>query len=174
MDYVEEENIAAIIMSIDYEKAFDFLEWDFIHRTLKYFKFGEALLRWIQILYKDISSCVINNGWTTKPVTPSRGVRQGCPLSPYLFIMCAEIFAIEIRANHNIRGIRIGDETHKIIQFADDTALTLMYEEQTLENICQLLSSFAIKSGLSINMEKTIIMRIGSIKKLPRDNVATY
>lgn len=164
MDYVEKEDIAAIIMSIDYEKAFDFLEWDFIQKALTFFNFGEGFKKWIHILYHDINSCVINNGWTSGSIKPSRGVRQGCPMSPYLFIICAEMFAIEIRTNDSIKGIKIGEHTHKIIQFADDTALTLQYEQQNIKNVCKLLSKFSAVSGLNINLEKTAIMRIGSIK----------
>jgi len=176
MDYVEEEDISAIIMSIDYEKAFDSLEWDFIAKTLTFFNFGENLKKWVKMLYTDISSCVVNNGWTTKAFKPSRGVRQGCPMSPYLYILCAEIFAVAVRANADIKGIKIGTETHKIIQFADDTALTLKYEEHTLEETYILLREFALVSGLAINLDKTIIMRIGRIKNsgeilLPQNNV---
>ena len=174
MGQVEEEDIAAVIMSIDYEKAFDFLEWGFIAKTLKFFGFGEAFIKWISTLYKDASSCVLNNGWTTQFFKTSRGVRQGCPMSPYLFILCAEIFAIEVRKNKDIEGIKIGEETHKIIQFADDTALTLKYEQNTLQEICNTLSGFSQISGLSVNLEKTTIMRIGSIKysdcKIPLQN----
>jgi hypothetical protein len=140
------------------------LEWDFINKTLNFFNFGDEFKRWIKILYGDISSCVVNNGWTTETVKPTRGVRQGCPLSPYLFIICAEIFAIDIRANVNVKGIKIGEDEHKIIQFADDTVLVLKYEQQTLQTACELLRKFSIVSGLRINLEKTIIMRIGSIK----------
>ena len=115
-------------------------------------------------MYKDISSCLINNGSSSISFTPTRGVRQGCPMSPYLFIICAEIFAIEVRKNEGIEGIEIGEDTHKIIQFADDTGLTLKFEQQTLQNTCKLLGNFSMHSGLSINLEKTINRRIGSIK----------
>ncbi len=164
MDHVEEEELAAIIMSIDYEKAFDCLEWDFLEKALNYFNFGNGFRKWIRILYNDITSCVLNNGWTTKSFGPSRGVRQGCPISPYLFIICAEIFAIEIRANENIKGIQIGKDEHKIIQFADDTVLILKYQEGGLRETYKILGEFSHISGLRINLEKTIIMRIGTIK----------
>ncbi len=164
MDHVEEEDTAALIMSIDFQKAFDCLEWDFIERTLTFLNFGEVFKRWIKTLYTDISSCVLNNGWTTTFFKPSRGVRQGCPLSPYLFVICVEILAIATRENDKIKGIKIGDDTHKISQFADDTALILKYEEETLQETYKLLNEFASISGLGINLEKSVIMRIGSIK----------
>lgn len=61
MDYCEEHNISAAIMSIDYEKAFDLIEWKYI----EFFKFGTEFRKWITILYTNIESCVVNNGWFT-------------------------------------------------------------------------------------------------------------
>ena len=176
MDYADEEELEAVIMSVDYEKAFDCLEWDFLEKALEYFNFGNGFKKWIRTLYNNITSCVVNNGWTTASFNPSRGVRQGCPISPYLFIICAEIFAIEIRANENIKGIKMGEDVHKIIQFADDTALILKFEEGTLRHTYAILTEFSYISGLRINLEKTIIMRIGNIKHsleiiLPEQNV---
>lgn len=176
IDYAEEQEIPAILMSVDYEKAFDMLEWSFINKTLNFFDFGEDFKRWIRILYTDITSCVVNNGWTTKPIKPSRGVRQGCPLSPYLFVLCVEVFAIGLRENKDIKGIKIGTDEHKIIQFADDTVLTLTYELKTFKNVCEFFGKFSKVSGLKTNLEKTAVMRIGSLKHsldilLPHNNM---
>ena len=87
IDFIEKENMSGIILTIDYEKAFDKIEWNFILKTLKYFNFGNAFLNLVKLLYTDISSCCVNNRWSTQFFSLSRGVRQGCPLSPYLYIM---------------------------------------------------------------------------------------
>ena len=79
---------------IDFEKAFDSLEWSFIEKTLNNYNFGSSLVAWIRLFYTDISSCVQNNGWTSDFFSLSRGARQGCPLCPYLFILCAEVIEI--------------------------------------------------------------------------------
>ena len=68
---------------------------------------------------KNVSSCVMNNGFTTAPFMVSRGVRQGDPLSPYLFIIALETLAIKIRSDNSINGFRIGELT-KLSLFADD------------------------------------------------------
>ena len=85
------EQIPGLLLFVDFEKAFDSLEWSFIEKTLNYYKFGSSLVAWIRLFYTDISSCVQNNGWTPDFFSLSRGVRQGCPLFPYLFTLCAEV-----------------------------------------------------------------------------------
>ena len=85
ISYTEKVEIPGLLLFIDFEKAFDTLEWPFIEKTLKYFNFGGSLISWINLFYTDISSCIQNNGWSSDFFPLTRGVRQGCPLSPYLF-----------------------------------------------------------------------------------------
>ena len=73
MDFVDENNIPALLILVDFEKAFDHLEWSFIQNCLEFFNFGPSLQQWIKVLYTDIQSCVINNGWT-ESFFLSRGV----------------------------------------------------------------------------------------------------
>ena len=91
--------IKGIIMPIDFEKAFDSLNWDFLIYTLKSMGFGEIFQTYIKLLYTNISSTVINNGHCTKFFSIERGIRQGCLASANLFILCAELLAVCIRKN---------------------------------------------------------------------------
>ena len=84
-------NIPGILLQLDFRKAFDTIEWDFIQRTIALFNFGESIQRWISIFYVNTESAVLNNGFCTNYFRLSRGVRQGCPLSPCLFILAAEL-----------------------------------------------------------------------------------
>ena len=77
----------------------------------------------VKMLYKDIQSCTLNNGWISEWFEPTRGLKQGCPASPYLFLLIGELLAILIRKNDYIKGIKIGGVEKKISQFADDTSL---------------------------------------------------
>ena len=69
------------MLAIDFEKAFDSLNFIFFLRVLHAFNFGPSFTQWIRrVLYNNASSCVMNNGFTTGPLALSRGVRQGDPL----------------------------------------------------------------------------------------------
>ena len=103
------------------------------------------------------------DGTQTTSIKLSRGVQQGCPLSPYLFIICAEFLAEDIRQNNKIQGIKIGPKDFKIKQYADDTQI---FSHFTVNKIIKTFSKFSSVSGLKINYNKTEVMRIGSIKKL--------
>ena len=107
MDYTNLQNLPGILTSLDFRKAFDSIEWPFLMRTLDYFNFGWDIKRWVKIFYTNIESAVQNNGFVTNWFKPSKGVRQDCPLSPYLFILSAEVLSIKIRQDSNVRGIKI-------------------------------------------------------------------
>ena len=110
ISYTEQQNIPGLLLFVDFEKAFDSLEWPFIEKTLTYYNFGISVISWIKLFYTDISSSIQNNGWASEFFPLGRGVRQGCPLSPYLFVLCAEILGTAIRNHKQIKGIRILDE----------------------------------------------------------------
>ena len=104
---------------------------------------------------------MINNGLSSDNFRLDRGVRQGYPISPYLFVLAAEVLAISMSQNSNINGISIGKEETKLLQYADDTTAILADENSALAFL-SLLESFKDISGLKINCTKTEAMWIGS------------
>ena len=86
IDFAKYKDIPGILVAIDFEKAFDSLNFHFLLRVLHAFDFGPSFIQWIRVLYNNASSCVINNGFTTGPFSLSRGVRQGDPLSLPTFL----------------------------------------------------------------------------------------
>ena len=87
--------------------------------------FGTSIQKWVNTFYTNIESAALNNGFLTNWFRPSRGVRQGCPLSPYLFILSAEVMANKIRQDRQIKGIEILGNELRLSQYADDTNLFL-------------------------------------------------
>ena len=91
-------------------------------------------------------------------------MRQGCPLSPYLFIFCSEVLGNAIRRDEEIRGIKISGTECKLSQYANDTTMILDCSELSFSRTLYSLDIFADISGLKVNYEKTEALWIGSLK----------
>ena len=164
LSYTDTENIPGMLVLVDFYKAFDSIAWVFIEKVLDFLNFGPDIKKWIKVFYNDISSCVMVNGKYSEYFPIGRGVRQGDPLSPYLFLLCAEVLAQTIRENDRIKGIQLNNEEALLSQFADDTALYLDGSQESFETCIQTLELFASFSGLTINFQKTVIIWLGSKK----------
>ena len=112
------------------------------------FNFGESVQRWVGIFYMNIETAALNNGFATKWFKPWQGVRQGCPLSPYLFILGVEILYSKIRQNGTVKGNGV-----KTSQFADDTNL-FCADITSAENALIIISNFGCLSGLQLKVKK--------------------
>ena len=164
MSYAESNKLSGIFLFVDFEKAFDSLEWDFMHRTLKAFNFEPVIRKWVSILYNDVESGVMNGGYMTNYFKTSRGVRQGCPLSPFLFILSVELLALKIRHILECKGITLPNSQEvKLSQFTDDTTLVLS-DIDSLKASLHHINTFGEISGLKLNATKTKAMWIGSKK----------
>jgi len=105
LNHVDENDLNGILFFSDFEKAFDTLNHDFMFKCLKHFNFGNDLINWVKLVYSNSQNAILNNGHMTDFFPVKRGVKQGCPLSPYLFIMCIELLSFEIANNSDIKGI---------------------------------------------------------------------
>ena len=157
----KQKNIPAAIISIDQMKAFDRVNWSFMYKTLRTFGFKDTFIQWIQLLYSGAKSIVKVNGFLSDPFHTQRGVRQGDPLSPLLYIFIAEVFAISVRADPKIKGIPVASISHKISQYADDTSLTVVGNE-SIERLAYHLDLYERASGAKVNREKCEGLWLGS------------
>ena len=153
IEYTKAHNIPGILVSLDFRKAFDSVEWSFIMRTLDAVNFGMSIKKWVCTFYTNIESAALNNGFLTKWFRPSRGVRQGCPLSPHLFILSAEIMANKIRQDSSIKGIKMLKNELKLSQYADDTNL-LCADLASVENSLEVVENSGNLAGLKLNKSK--------------------
>ena len=172
LEYTERKNISGLLVAIDFQKAFDSIKRSFMFMALSAFNVGPSLIHWIKTFYRNITSTVMNNGYTTTPFEILRGVRQGDPLSPYLFIICLEILAINVRRNKEIQGIVVDNEEIKLEIFADDLT-SFLRDGTSLNALLGTIECFTLCSGLKIDYEKTEAMLSGNYKLNP-STLATY
>ena len=156
-----ENNIQGTLILVDFEKAFDTLDWSFIHTVFKLSNYGDKILNWIKILQQGSQSMISQNGFFSNAIHLERGCRQGDPVSPYIFVVCAEILGIAIRENKKIEGIEIFGYEHKISQYADDTTLIIKNCKNSLNRVLDTLKFFHGVSGLKVNIEKTKVVQLG-------------
>lgn len=163
-----------VLLFLDFKKAFDSLEWEFMFKTLDKFKFGDSFKKWVKILYTDPTCKVKNNGYISSAIKMTRGVRQGCPLSALLFILSVEVLAESVRRSKEIQGIDMipyGYNRQAIIsQYADDSILILKDNRQVDSAILQV-EQFSKVSGLELNLQKTQGMLLGLERNIPKDKL---
>ena len=123
---------------VDFKKAFYSVSWTFIDKDLDFFNFGPDIKQWVKAFYENANSCVLVNRHYPSWVKTGKGVRQGDPLSPCLFLICAEVLSIMIRENEKINSININNKEVLLPQFAGDTALCLVGMKSHLMKVYRL------------------------------------
>ena len=156
------QDIPGLLLSIDFQQAFDSISWKFVSKTLDYFNFGPSFKSWIKLFQSGTESCILQNGFLSEYFYLQRGCRQGDPISPYIFILCAEVLSNMIRKEKSIKGININNILYNLSQYADDTQIFLDGSEASLRATLDILDKFYKMSGLKINKDKTKAIWIGS------------
>ena len=131
--FLEREEIQAVLIAVDFEKCFDSIKHDALFEALRYFNVGEYFISWIKTIYNKFEFCVTNNGRSSIYYTHGRGVHQGSALSGPVFLFTAEILALNIKANSKIKGIQTGQATETVAQYADDTNIWSLLDEQSIK-----------------------------------------
>lgn len=158
---LKHSNQAGMLLKLDLSKAFDKLSWTYIQQMLIAFGFGSTWIRWIMSLISSTCFSILVNGIPSRPFSPSRGIRQGDPLSPFLFVLMAEGLGRHIKKSlqsHQLKGLSIHHSpaiSHQ--QFVDDTLLFGYPSVQEASRFKAVLNDFAEASGTSINCSKSQI-----------------
>ena len=157
------KNVNGYLLLLDFNKCFDRIEYTAIRGSLNYFNFGNNFIEWVDLLLNEFTACTTNNGHASPYFDVSRSAHQGCPLAPYLFLLCGEVMAHKIKENSNINGIKINQLEQIISQFADDTQLFLE-NQRSVEEVLKVLKALEGNIGLKVNHEKSCIHSIGDAK----------
>ncbi|XP_058757456.1 uncharacterized protein LOC131630719 [Vicia villosa] len=147
-------------LKLDMSKAYDRLEWEFIVEVLTSMGFPRSMVVLIEKCISSVSYKVLINGAPSRCFTPERGLRQGDPFSPYLFILCANVFSglIKKAANHKeIHGLKIARNSPMITHlfFADDSLLFARASLEEARRIKDILKVYERASGQMVNFDKS-------------------
>ena len=157
-------NLPVALLSLDQEKAFDRVDWPFLFATLAKMGFGDNFIRWVRLLYTDVRSSVLVNGYTSRPFKPSRGVRQGCPLFPLLYVLIMEVLAANVRGHPDITGLRLpglSSPLPVLSLYADDTSAVSCSDRAT-RAIFAVYDRFEQGTGAKLNLGKCEGVWLGS------------
>ena len=166
IDHYDMTYKSGILLMLDFKKAFDTIEWEFMFKALHSFNFGPSFIRWIQTIYNSPVACIKNNGYFSESFKISRGIRQGCTVSALIFILCVEVLAIKVRNSNSLHGFQFGYEKPiKIAQYADDGILFLN-DRNEMCSALNILEIFGNLSGLILNLEKCEGLWLGRSKHL--------
>ena len=147
-----------VFLKIDFEKAYDRLEWRFLEECLEVMGFGSIFCGWVKGLFQNAAARVQVNGEVSGPFPITRSVRQGCPLAPLLFALATEPLIRSLFKAHQeglVSGVRIGNSHLLTKMFADDTVLFLEASEDKVKKAWDLLEEYCNGSGQLINKHKT-------------------
>ena len=166
IDHFNTSKKSALLFTIDFKKAFDSLNWNFMFESLRKFNFGDSFIRWIKTLYSSPKTCIKNNGYLSEPFDLRRGIRQGCQISALIFIIAIEILGIRVRNSRSITGLNFGNNAKsvKIAQYADDCMLFLNNKDELCSAI-GILRKFGYISGLILNLKKCECLTIGTYNR---------
>lgn len=128
-------------LPLDAEKAFDRVGWDYMDAVLNQIGILPVMRTYIKALYSNPTAKVCVNGHLSDAFNLRNGTRQGCPLSPLLFVLTLEPLLNRIRSNPDIKGIEIQNQTYKIAAFADDMLLFLSDPHISIPNLIQDLGA---------------------------------
>ncbi|GAU36460.1 hypothetical protein TSUD_166260 [Trifolium subterraneum] len=151
-----------VALKLDISKAYDRVDWEYVKRIMRRMGFHEKWVNWISMCMESVHYQVLVNGESVGPVKPMRGLRQGDPLSPYIFIMCAEGLSGLLKqseARGEIHGIKVcrGAPILTHLLFADDSFLFCRADEHECTKIKEILKQYEEVSGQAINLQKSEI-----------------
>ena len=130
---------------------------------LQYFGAGDPFINLLFVLFTNFSLCTQSNGYTSELFPKRRGVNQGCPASPTVFIWAGELLAHLLENHRDIQGISVNNLLALLSQFADDTGAYLKFDRLVISAFCNVLKRVEDNLGLKVSYDKTSLYRVGSI-----------
>ena len=167
-----------VALKIDMEKAYDRIEWNFLLACLRQLGFDDIWIKWISECISTVSYSIVINGEACGFFKPSRGLRQGDPLSPYLFLICMDVLARSLYA-HSLDsklgiGIKLAPAAMRIpcLFFADDSLIICKTSLTACRQLKNTLDLFCAQSGQLINFHKSSLIFSKNTRSIEKQTVA--
>ncbi|GJY93858.1 putative non-LTR retroelement reverse transcriptase [Tanacetum coccineum] len=177
-DYHKEDITARCAMKVDISKAFDTVQWPFLLNVLKALDMPDMYVHWINLCISTASFSVQVNGELARFFPSARGLRQGCSLSPYLFVICMNVLSkkIDEAAINKCIGLHLGCQNMNLTHlcFADDLMVFVEGDKRSIEGALAVFDDFAIHSGLRISLEKSTIYMAGITNDVKEDILTDF
>lgn len=156
------EKRCTMAVKTDMSKAYDIVEWGFIAKVLKRLGFHEIWTNWIMQCVTTVTYSYLVNDSSYGEVQPYRGIRQGDPMSPYLFILCGEVLSglcKNAAKNGDLQGVRVARGCPRInyLLFADDTMFFCQSSTKNCAALVEILPKYGRAYGQQINKTKSSI-----------------
>ncbi|KAL9679594.1 hypothetical protein QQ045_017460 [Rhodiola kirilowii] len=163
-------------IKLDMSKAYDRIEWRFLESMMLTMGFTVGWVRKIMMCVESVTYKVKVNDIISESIKPNRGLRQGDPISPYLFLICAEWFTYAVAKYQEaglIRGIKICRNAPVIthLMFADDSMMFLKVREDSIRWISDLLNRYEAISGQKVNLAKSEVVCSKSVTESVRQAI---
>ncbi|KAJ4817271.1 RNA-directed DNA polymerase (reverse transcriptase)-related family protein [Rhynchospora pubera] len=158
VSHLNSTSAPSVLLKIDFSKAFDTVDWSFLNTVLHQRNFPVKFIEWINLLLSTSVSSVLVNGCKTPPFKHKRGVRQGDPISPFLFLLAADVLARMLEGASNALSSTLSSRflvPFFLLQYADDTLIFASADGKTLRALCLVLHLFGSASGLQVNLNKS-------------------
>ena len=164
IEYVNHAKIKSILVSLDFKRAFDTVSHEYLFSTLLQYGFSSTFVNHIKCLYTNITSVLQINGYYSQPFQIQKSVRQGCPLSMYLFIL--SLNPILYQLHNQIKGINLLNGKLSTIAYADDITL-LLRDDDDIKKMWDILKKYNEACGTTLNITKSSILPIGTWTDMP-------
>lgn len=168
----------SMVIKTDMSKAYDRIEWGFLKKFLTKLGFRDIWILWIMECVTTVTYSFLINGAPQGKAVPSRGLRQGDPLSSYLFILCTEVLSglcKNAQENGKLLGLQVAQRSPHVnhLLFADDTMLFCKTNERNFRALGEILRRYELSSGQCINQNKSTITFSSKTPEVIKDRVKT-